>query len=246
MLDSRAKLSLTLFFSAVALCLPPLVRLAGIALTVLFVIFSASFKPYSAGARDFFRRFLLYSALLSAVVLLVNGILVHEGGRVISIAGISLFSGGLLVGTDLASRLLLLSFAVLLYFVSTSIREIAAFLERSPLPSHVASVVLLSLYFVQQIPRRIATIHAAQESRGAELRGSVKGRAKSFISVLGPLVVSSLVESVERGNTLELRGFFLPRKRARERYESNGASLVCTGVAVAATMAVVAWRLLNG
>ena len=44
-------------------------------------------------------------------------------------------------------------------------------------------------------------------ARGVETGGSLSGRIKAFIPLLGPVVMSSLTDAQERGMTLETRGF---------------------------------------
>ena len=67
--------------------------------------------------------------------------------------------------------------------------------------------LLLTLYFIDRLPDRIDQIFTAQEARGAPVRASVPARLRSFFMILSPLVLSSIVESIDRGMALELRGF---------------------------------------
>ena len=55
--------------------------------------------------------------------------------------------------------------------------------------------------------RRMSVIQEAQSARGVETGGSLSGRIKAFIPLLGPVVMSSLTDAQERGMTLETRGF---------------------------------------
>ncbi|MCL2018944.1 MAG: energy-coupling factor transporter transmembrane protein EcfT [Oscillospiraceae bacterium] len=68
-------------------------------------------------------------------------------------------------------------------------------------------LVLASLNVVPQIQRRIAVIQEAQTARGVEVTGKLKTRFTAFLPIIGPTVMSSLIDVQERGMTLEIRGF---------------------------------------
>ena len=61
--------------------------------------------------------------------------------------------------------------------------------------------------------RRIAIIEQSQHARGLETGGGLISRARAFLPLLGPVVLSSLTDSQERGMTLETRGFGIRRVR---------------------------------
>jgi energy-coupling factor transporter transmembrane protein EcfT len=243
MIDQRVKLVVSLFFACVALTCPVAVRVGSIFLTFGLFAFAAPFGPHSAGARLFLKRFILYSLALTLAVLLLNSLLIPNGAVLFALGPVKLFSEGLWFGIELLSRLLLLSFGFLLYFASTPLRDFATLLQSSKIPPQVASIVLLSLYFIEEIPGRIEMIHAAQESRGAALRGSVVARARAFISLLSPLIVSSLIESIQRGTTLELRGSLLDPIHRSQIMPLDLFSRFLLLIFVVAAVILVMWRL---
>ena len=53
----------------------------------------------------------------------------------------------------------------------------------------------------------MSTITDAQRSRGMETEGKLLTRAKAFIPLMAPVVMSSLINTKERAMALEIRGF---------------------------------------
>jgi energy-coupling factor transport system permease protein len=60
---------------------------------------------------------------------------------------------------------------------------------------------------------RAGTIAAAQRSRGLDTEGSILARARGFLPLIVPVVLSSLTEVEERSLALEVRAFGRPGKR---------------------------------
>ena len=85
--------------------------------------------------------------------------------------------------------------------------KLVAALRASGLNPKAGYLVLASLNVVPQMQRRMSVIQEAQSARGVETGGSLSGRIKAFIPLLGPVVMSSLTDAQERGMTLETRGF---------------------------------------
>jgi energy-coupling factor transport system permease protein len=184
---------------------------------VLLVLLGLTFKPFqpsSSASLRYFRRFLAYSFVLILVLVVVNGLLLREGAVQFSPFGFDLYEGGVLYGLSVSIRLVTLSFSILLFFASTHIQDLTRYLQSIGAPHSLVSIVLLTLFFLEQLPDRISRVFTAQEARGAPVRSGMFARAKSFFIVLSPLILSSIVESVERGTALELRGFQLYKPKA--------------------------------
>jgi energy-coupling factor transport system permease protein len=85
-------------------------------------------------------------------------------------------------------------------------RMVAAF-HRVGLRGKFGYLILATLNVVPQMQKRVAVIREAQNARGLETTGNLKQRFSAFIPLVGPLVMSSLIDVQERGMTLEIRGF---------------------------------------
>ncbi|WP_416517385.1 energy-coupling factor transporter transmembrane component T [Bifidobacterium asteroides] len=90
---------------------------------------------------------------------------------------------------------------------TTYMGRLVAALTQIGVPSKIGYLILASLNVVPQMQRRIAIIEQSQHARGLETGGGLISRARAFLPLLGPVVLSSLTDSQERGMTLETRGF---------------------------------------
>jgi energy-coupling factor transport system permease protein len=101
---------------------------------------------------------------------------------------------------------------------------------------------------MDQLPSRIHQIFLAQQARGAPVDAGVIARTRALFSILSPLVLSSIVESIERGTALELRGFLLrsevaPRSDARQ-FQANWLTVLLLVVSFAIlAYSVVQWLI---
>jgi energy-coupling factor transporter transmembrane protein EcfT len=147
--------------------------------------------------------------------------------------GLPLYAEGLEFGLTVGTRVMLLSLSILLFFTSTSLKELSFLLLNAGIPTSIVTIILLSSHLVEQLPSRISQIFSAQEARGAPVKSHIVARARSFFSVLSPLVLSSLAESIERGTALELRGFrgqLKIRKSGVEKLSFPGYVFLLLGV----------------
>jgi energy-coupling factor transport system permease protein len=206
-LDLSSKLALVLLLWTCAFILPWTVQ----AVLCLLIIASRhampQFRPVSERAAAAFSKFIVYSIVVATLVVTLNALLVRGGALLASVAGFSFYEEGLYFGAKTASRLLLLSFSVLIFFSSTPMTVFIEYLQSKGLPPSLVLVLLLTLHFLDHLPSRIHQIFLAQQARGAPVNAGVMSRTKALLTILSPLVLSSIVESIERGTALELRGF---------------------------------------
>ena len=200
----REKLAFTLFLIVGAVALPWQASAGLVVATLAGRSLVAGLRPITPSR--FWRAFLVLS-LLVAVMTSLNGILIRLGSPIAQLGPLTLYSGGVEFGLVTGFRLLLIATSFLVLFGSTKIAQLADILNTMGLPTPVTTTMLLAVHFLDHLPERIRQIFIAQESRGAPVRGHFLSRVRSFLLLLKPLVLSSMVESVERGTALELRGF---------------------------------------
>lgn len=202
-----AKLALVVLLWVCAFALPWVYQASLCFLVIVGRFAIPAFKPQSERSSKAFSRFLVYSIAVAFFVLLLNSILIRTGSTYGTILGFALYEEGLLFGLRTASRLLLLTYAVLLFFVSTPLKELIRFLQLKGLSPAFTLILLLTLHFLDHLPERIHQIFLAQQARGAPVDAGIFSRSRALLSLLSPLVLSSIVESIDRGTALELRGF---------------------------------------
>ena len=66
---------------------------------------------------------------------------------------------------------------------------------------------------VPQMMGTMSTITDAQRSRGMETEGNLLTRAKAFLPLISPVVMSALINTRERAVALEVRGFAAKQKK---------------------------------
>jgi energy-coupling factor transport system permease protein len=201
------KLSASLFFLFLAFALPWQGNVI-LCLTVIIARTALSgFRPVSDEASSRFWRILRWFIALTSVMVILNSLLVKGGDVVLEISFLTVRSGGIEFGLTTGFRLLAIVTTLMVLFGSTSIRAVAEFLQARGLPTPLVITLLLTVHFLDTLPHRIEHIYLAQESRGAPVRASFFSRAQSILILLPPLVFSAIVESVDRGSALELRGY---------------------------------------
>ncbi|HEY6951933.1 MAG TPA: energy-coupling factor transporter transmembrane component T [Bacteroidota bacterium] len=237
------KLSFVLFAWTSAFLLHWQCNIVFILTLVALEFFVEPFEPVSPVSRTYFKRFLGYSAVFLVVLVVANGLLVRQGPVRMSILRFSVYDKGLEYGLTVSARLVLLSLSVLLFFVSTRFQDFAAYLHTLGMPNAIVSIILLSLFFLEQLPHRISQIYTAQEARGAPVRAGILARGRAFFLILSPLVFSSIVESVERGIALDLRGYHLHRFK-NVSHEPRNRILAWSSFFLLLALTVVAYSLL--
>src|SRR5690625_995547 len=105
--------------------------------------------------------------------------------------------------------------AALLFIVTTHPSEFAASLNRIGVSYKIAYAVSLALRYIPDIQRDFRTISQAQQARGIDLSGNEKffTRIKNAVSIILPLILSSLDRIEVISNAMELRGFGKNKKR---------------------------------
>lgn len=239
------KLALVLLLWVCAFTLPWTIQASLCVVLIIARYAVLPLRPITPRSAKAFSRFILYSIAVATFIILLNGLLIKEGAVAAKVFGIPLHKEGLLFGARTASRLLLLSFSILLFFVSTSLPDLIEHLQTKGLPPYLALVLLLTLHFLDQLPARIRQIFLAQQARGAPVDSGLLSRTKALFSILSPLVLSSIVESIERGTALELRGFLQRPQVARviKRSESETDWLTISLILLA--LAVLIYRIVQ-
>ncbi|WP_315079855.1 energy-coupling factor transporter transmembrane component T [uncultured Clostridium sp.] len=116
-------------------------------------------------------------------------------------------STGLNDSLNMTSKIIAISSSIIWFFQVTSIKDIIFALERIGAPRKVTFIIASTIQLVPQMTSLSKTITDAQKSRGIETEGDILIRAKAFIPMIGPLVLSSIQQTEERVLALESRAF---------------------------------------
>ncbi|ETT87390.1 energy-coupling factor transporter transmembrane component T [Viridibacillus sp. FSL R5-0477] len=150
---------------------------------------------------------------------------------------------GLQYGLVLTSRVLAMGSAFILFFRITEIRDFVKALEDLGMPPMGAYIVLSTLQIIPEMKRQANTIMEAQKTRGVETEGSLLIRAKAFIPILTPLILSSIASTEERAITLESRAFSAPTKKTSlHKLKNSSSDRTIPIVLLILMISLIVWR----
>lgn len=238
-LHPLTKLALMLAAVAAGAALPSLPAVLGVFVLVLV--------PLAAGGgclAPFLRTSLRVLTPFLVSLLLIQGFFTPGATVLLRLGPFHYTLEGLLVGLLFSSRLLVgLGAATLLMLVTRPDALMRGLVERG-LPSQIAYIVITALQIVPTFQARGHAILDAQRSRGLETEGRLTVRLRAFAPLVGPLILSSLMQIEERAIALEARAFNRPGRRTSlvALHDTRAQALLRWALAAAA-LALIAARL---
>lgn len=196
-------------------------------------------------ARLDFRRFL--PILLAAGWFLILGILIwpfyiQVGTPLFFVYGAAITLTGLLFGVAMGLRVALMVAAAGVWMMTTSPQKMTLGLVRMGLPPKAGVAMSTAIRLVPLINAKRATIAEAQRARGLRLEtGNPLARARKSVSILGPLLLSSIDLAQSLAIAMDARGFGARRDRT-SLVDINMTTLdraILAGCVVAAVASVI-------
>jgi energy-coupling factor transport system permease protein len=196
------KLSLAGFFLVAAGMLPNLWLVLG--------VFVVGLVPLAAWGQVL-NPFLKSSALLiwpfALSLFLIQGFFTPGENILLTIGPLALKAEGIWLAAKFTARILVwLGAATLLMIVTRPDMLMLALMERG-LPRQIAYIILTSLQIVPRFQGKAQVILDAQRSRGMETEGKLTHRLRMLVPLIGPLIISSILDLDERAIALEARAF---------------------------------------
>ena len=182
----------------------------------LALILAAIVAP-AVGARVLGR--LVKTSLLLSLPIAVSALIINlfffPGGQqvLLRLGPVTATAEGLLFAVQILLRIMAISGAVTLFYLTTRPHDLVVDLERRGISPRVAFVANASVQTVPAMVERAGQITAAQRARGLDTEGSVLRRARGIIPLVGPVILGSISEVEERTMALEARGFTRPGRR---------------------------------
>jgi energy-coupling factor transport system permease protein len=160
------------------------------------------------------RTTLLLSLPIALSALIVN-VFFFPGGETVllRIGPIVATAEGLGFAIEILFRILAISGAVTLFYLTTRPSDLVVDLERRGISPRAAFVANASVQTVPAMVERAAQITAAQRARGLDTEGSLWRRIRGVVPLVGPVILGSIAEVEERTMALEARGFTRPGRR---------------------------------
>jgi energy-coupling factor transport system permease protein len=160
------------------------------------------------------RTALLLSLPIAISAFLVNLFFLPGAEQVLlRIGPITATAEGLGFALEILVRILAISGAVTLFYLTTRPADLVVDLERRGVSPRVGFVANASVQTVPAMVERAGQITAAQRARGMDTEGSVWRRLRGIIPIVGPVILGSIAEVEERTMALEARGFTRPGRR---------------------------------
>ncbi|MGZ8513166.1 MAG: energy-coupling factor transporter transmembrane component T [Candidatus Limnocylindria bacterium] len=164
--------------------------------------------------RDLARTSVLLALPIAVSALLVN-VFFFPGGQteLLRIGPIVATAEGLAFALEILARIMAISGAVTLFYLTTRPADLVVDLERRGISPRVAFVANASVQTVPAMVERAAQITDAQRARGLDTEGGVWRRLRGIVPIVGPVILGSIAEVEERTLALEARGFTRPGRR---------------------------------
>ena len=162
---------------------------------------------------------LLRTSLLLTLPIAISALLVNvfffPGGRteLLRIGPIAATGEGLGFAIEILARILAISGAITLFYLTTRPAELVIDLERRGVSPRLGFVANASVQMVPAMVERANAITAAQRARGLDTEGSAWRRIRGIVPIVGPVILGSIAEVEERTMALEARGFTRPGRR---------------------------------
>jgi energy-coupling factor transport system permease protein len=168
----------------------------------------------AAGARALpgvLRVSVLLALPLAASAAIVNVLFTPGGATVVAQVGpLTVTREGIWVAVEVVVRVLVMSGAVTLYYLTTRPAELVASLQAHGTPARLTFVIHNAVAMIPRLAERAAEVTAAQRARGLDSEGSLLRRLRGVTAVAGPTVSGAIAEAEARTLALEIRGFTRP------------------------------------
>jgi energy-coupling factor transport system permease protein len=165
-------------------------------------------------ARPLLRGVVLLALPIAISVVVINVLFFPAGQQVLfRIGPITATLEGLVFAAEVVARIVAISGAISLFYLTTTPGDLTIDLERRGVPPRLAFVANASVQTVPAMVDRAATITAAQRARGLDTEGSIAARIRGIVPIVGPVILGAIGEVEKRTMALEARGFSRPGRR---------------------------------
>lgn len=186
-----------------------------------------------------------FSFTILITIFLIHG-LFHQGNVnvLFTIGGLKFYEEGMGYALKISLNILnmLLSFAI--FVLTTKPSDLVEDMERIGFSPRFGYIIASVFQIIPQMIGTMSTITDAQRSRGLETDGNLMVRAKAFIPLIAPVVMSSLSNTRERAIALEVRGFEAKSKKTflYEKKRRKDSSILRV-IMIVAIICALGWRV---
>ena len=217
----------------------------GFSLCLLYCVFAAVIGIFPR----FIKSYITISAVLIVLTLVIRQLTFSNPDQtpLFSLFGWQWYKEPFIEALNVLSFIMGFSGALLIYFMTTEMRDLMLALENRGV-THVASYIMLSsMQSVIDMKKSAETIIESQKSRGIETDGNVFVRMKAFFPTLGPILLSAMSGTEEKSIAMDARAFshegghtYLRVLRPIPWWE-----YLLDGLAMLFLIAAIGWKVLN-
>ena len=184
--------------------------------------------------------------ILIFFMFLIQAVLIPSGEILYKIGFINVYKDGFYQALNFSSKLVAFTSAFILFFRVTTVKDFILSLENMGLHPKVTYVIMSTLQMIPEMKKEAGVISDAQKTRGVETEGNIFVRAKAFVPVLIPLVLSSIAKTEERAITLESRAFSSGAKKTRlNNIKKTKNDTIAIIILVVFLILCIGWRVLT-
>lgn len=139
-------------------------------------------------------------------------------------------------------RLTVLMIALLGTIITTHPKKLTIALMEKGVSNKIAYVFMAALQFIPQMQERANSILVAQQARGLDTSSTLRQRIRSYIALMAPLLIGTLIATETRALALESRGFTREGKRTYLlEVPDTGIDRVLRWLSVLAVVTTAVW-----
>ena len=183
-----------------------------------------------------------FSFTILITIFLIHGLFNHENANILFALGpLKFYREGMLYALHISCNVLNMLLAFAAFVLTTKPVELVEDLEQAGFSPKIGYVISSVFQIVPQMSGTMNTIMDAQRSRGLETEGNLITRARSFLPLISPVVMSSLINTRERSIALEIRGFEAGAKKTylREGKMRTSDKIMCIMMGILMVMAIL-------
>lgn len=232
-LNPMTKLAMVLFGVAVSIIVPGFVF--GFAWAVLLLLFSCTCgKGKQMGAA------MLFIFVVFVIVMVTARAFFYDGDSPIlwSAGRFSIKLYGIYHGLHSSNIILGFSSSLIFFYMTTEAETLMLELEKHRVSPRATFVILTTFQMIPQMTENSKAIQNAQKARGIETEGNLLTRAKAFLPMFMPLLLSAFTMAEEKTLALETRGFNSSTAKTRIRLVRDSKKQKMARVAIIATTVV--------
>ncbi len=191
------------------------VVLGGLALPAALMVIAVLLPALAAGVLPRLLKLAAVLALPIALSAFLVNLFFFPGAQQVlfRIGPITATAEGLALALEILARIVAISGAVTLFYLTTRPSDLVVDLERRGVSPRVAFVANASVQAVPAMVERAEQITVAQRARGLDTEGSARRRIRGIVPIVAPVVLGSIADVEERTMALEARGFTRPGRR---------------------------------